>query len=578
MTLALYGTSVSRGIAIGTAHILESSELEIPQRTISDYLLQAEVSRYQFALQVAAQQLKVIRDHIPKHTPEDIASFIDTHLLMLDDPMLKERPLSIIKEKKCNAEHALQTQCDSIVSVFDEMDDPYLRTRKDDIEHVVNRIQRILLNQPSEHTNIIDRLKGQIIIADDLSPADTILMQHHDVVAIVSEQGGPTSHTAILARSLNIPAIVGVKQARKYIRNGECIVIDSLANVILIEPSKKIHDHYLTIQKKLKRKRLALQALKLVPAKTLDKKKIILHANIELPEDLPNIKKVAAAGIGLFRTEFLFMNRTELPDEDEQYQAYNRVTKALKGLPVTIRTLDIGADKQFSGTVYKEYSEKCSALGLRAVRLCLRDPSLFKPQLRAILRASAHGPVKLMIPMISNLHELLQVRVLIDECKQELKKRRIKFNNRLPIGCMIETPAAALLAAPLAQHSDFFSIGTNDLVQYTLAIDRIDNEVSYLYDPLHPAVLNLIHSTIKAANKANIPVALCGEMAGEPLYTRLLLGMGLTEFSMHPSTLLDVKQTIKLTDTKKVSGMTKKILKCATSHEVFRYLEKMNSL
>ncbi len=578
MTLALYGTSVSKGIAIGTAHILESSELEIPQRTISDYLLQAEISRYQFALQVAAQQLKVIRDHIPKHTPEDIASFIDTHLLMLDDPMLKERPLSIIKEKKCNAEHALQTQCDSIVSVFDEMDDPYLRTRKDDIEHVVNRIQRVLLNQPSEHTNVVDRLKGQIIIADDLSPADTILMQHHDVVAIISEQGGPTSHTAILARSLNIPAIVGVKQARKYVKNGERIVIDSLANVILVDPGKRIHEHYLALQKQLKRKRIDLQSLKLVPAKTLDKRKITLYANIELPDDLPNVKKVAASGIGLFRTEFLFMNRPELPSEDEQYQAYLRVIRSLKGLPVTIRTLDIGTDKQFSGTIYTEHSEKCSALGLRAVRLCLRNPAIFKPQLRAILRASAHGPVKLMIPMISNLHELLQVRALIDESKQDLKKRRIKYNNRLPVGCMIETPAAALLAPTLAEHTDFFSIGTNDLIQYTLAIDRVDNEVSYLYDPLHPAVLNLIHNTIIAGIKSNIPVGLCGEMAGEPRFTRLLLGMGLTEFSMHPSTLLDVKQTIKLTDTNKLAGMTKKILKSATSHEVSNYLEKMNNL
>lgn len=578
MTLALYGTSVSKGIAIGKAHILESSELEIPQRTISDYLLQAEISRYQFALQVAAQQLKVVRDHIPAHTPEDIASFIDTHLLMLDDPMLKERPLIIIKEKKCNAEHALQTQCDSIVSVFDEMDDPYLRTRKDDIEHVVNRIQRILLNQPSEHSNIVDRLRGQIIIADDLSPADTILMQHHDVAAIISEQGGPTSHTAILARSLNIPAIVGVKQARKYVKNGECIVIDSLANVILVDPGKRIHDHYLALQKQLKRKRIDLQSLKLVPAKTLDKKKITLYANIELPDDLPKVKKVAASGIGLFRTEFLFMNRPELPSEDEQYQAYLRVIRSLKGLPVTIRTLDIGADKQFSGTKYTENSDKCSALGLRAVRLCLRDPVIFRPQLRAILRASAHGPVKLMIPMISNLYELLQVRALIDESKRDLKKRRIKYNNRLPVGCMIETPAAALLAPTLAKHTDFFSIGTNDLIQYTLAIDRVDNEVSYLYDPLHPAVLNLIHKTIVAGIKSNIPVALCGEMAGEPQFTRLLLGMGLTEFSMHPSTLLDVKQTIKSTDTNKLAGMTKKILKSATSHEVSNYLEKMNSL
>jgi len=578
MTLALYGTSVSKGIAVGTAHILESGELEIPQKTIPEYLIQAEISRYQFALQVASQQLKVIRDHIPKNTPQDIATFIDTHMLMLDDPMLKESPLKIIEEKKCNAEHALQMQCDSIVSVFDEMDDSYLRTRKDDIEHVVNRIQRILLNQPSAHANVIDRLKGQIIIARDLSPADTILMQHHDVIAIVSEKGGPTSHTAILARSLNIPAIVGAKHARQYIKDGECIVIDSLANIIIVDPSKKIHDHYLALQKKLRRKHLALQELKSKPAKTLDKKKITLYANIELPEDLPKVKKVAASGIGLFRTEFLFMNRAEIPDENEQYLAYLRVIKSMKGLPVTIRTLDIGADKQFSDATYTETAVATSALGLRAIRLCLKNPSIFKPQLRAILRASAHGPVKLMIPMICNLNELLQVQALIEESKQELKKRRIKYNKRLPVGCMIETPAAALIAPGLAAHSDFFSIGTNDLIQYTLAIDRIDNEVSYLYDPLHPAVLNLIQNTINAGIKANIPVALCGEMAGEPYYTRLLLSMGLTEFSMHHSTLLEVKQAIKQSDTSKFSSVTRKILKSATSHDVAKLLEKMNQL
>ena len=290
MTVALYGTSVSKGIAIGTAHILERSELEIPQITIPDYLIQAEINRFQFAMQVAAQQLKVIRDHIPTNTPADISLFIDTHLLMLDDPMLKEATEKAIEEKRCNAEHALQIQCDSIIAVFNEMDDPYLRTRKDDIEHVVNRIQRVLLNQPSEHTNIIDNLKGQIIVTDDLSPADTILMQQHDVIAIISEKGGPTSHTAILARGLNIPALVGVKQSRHLINDGEQIIIDSLRNVIIASPDNNTLKFYRDLRKQLLRNKNALNDLKLKPAKTLDKIKISLHANIEQPEDIPKIK------------------------------------------------------------------------------------------------------------------------------------------------------------------------------------------------------------------------------------------------------------------------------------------------
>lgn len=576
MTAALYGTSVSKGIAIGTAHILEHGELEIPQKTIPPYMIQAEISRYQFALQVAAQQLKAIRDHIPISTPADIALFIDTHLLMLDDPMLKDVPVNIIKEKQCNAEHALQTQCDSIISVFQAMNDPYLRTRRDDVEHVVNRIQRVLLNQPSEHTKIIDNLKGQIIVADDLSPADTILMQHHDVIAIISEQGGPTSHTAILARSLNIPALVGVKNSRKLINNGENIIIDSLANVVIVNPDNNTLKHYYDLQKQLQRKKIALNELKAKPANTRDRVKVSLHANIELPDDTSNVKKYSATGVGLFRTEFLFMNREELPDENEQYQAYSRVIKALKGMPVTIRTLDIGADKylNFDGT----QNESNSALGLRAIRLCLRDPALFKPQLRAILRASVHGSVRLMLPMISNLNELLQVKSLIKECKQELKKQRIKYNSRLPVGCMIETPAAALLAPSLAEHSDFFSIGTNDLIQYTLAIDRIDNDVSYLYDPLHPAVLKLISNTIKAGKKHGIPVSLCGEMAGDAQFTRLLLGMGLTEFSMHPSTLLEIKKIVRSSDTKILTNRAKTALKCATAQDVAAYIDKINLL
>ena len=395
---------------------------------------------------------------------------------------------------------------------------------------------------------------------------------------IITDHGGRTSHAAIVSRELGIPAVVGVQHARRYLKNNEQIIVDGLGNVIIANPDDKILSYYRVKQKELKRYHASLQDLKPEPAKTLDGKNIALQANIELPEDLLTIKKVSASGIGLFRTEFLFMNRVELPDENEQFRAYNRVVKYLKGAPVTIRTMDLGAEKQWENPDMDIPGVKNTALGLRGIRLCLKEPSLFKPQLRAILRTSAYGKVRLMIPMLSNINELFQVLELLEDAKQDLKKRHVKYDNHMPVGCMVETPAAALIAYSIAKQVDFLSIGTNDLIQYTLAIDRIDNEVSHLYDPLHPAVLNLIQMTILAGKKAGIPVSLCGEMAGDTRYTRLLLGMGLTEFSMHPSTLLEVKQLIQNSDTNKLNRVIKKILKCSSSNEVSVYLDKMNNL
>lgn len=545
MTIALHGIGVSRGIAIGKVHIVQRDQLDIREYSIKKHLIDDEIKRFENALTHARQQLRVIRDHIPESTSTDIEAFIDTHLLMLDDVALIEEPMRLIKELSCNAEWALKLHRDALIAVFDEMDDAYLRTRKDDVDYVINRIQRVLLNQsPLQHEKPDERLTGYIVLANDLTPADTVLMQHHGIAAFATEFGGPTSHTAILARSLGIPAIVGLQNALRYIRDDDELILDGTRGIILVDPDKQALSHYYRLQKEDKRYYSALGKLKNKPAITLDGVTIALHANIELPKDFETVVEVGASGVGLYRTEFLYMNRESPPDEEEHYATYTEVIDILDGLPLTIRTLDLGADKQVDGGRQGGPVATNPALGLRAIRLCLKEPGLFRPQLRAIMRASIHGPIRVMIPMLSNIHEMQQVLQMIDDIKRELDELDIGYDRDMQVGGMIEVPAAAVCADIFAKQLDFLSLGTNDLIQYTLAIDRVNDEVNYLYDPLNPAVLRLIHNTINAGKSENIPVALCGEMAGEIIYTRLLLGLGLREFSVHPASLLEVKQVI----------------------------------
>ena len=578
MTIALYGMGVSRGIAIGNVHIIEHDRLDIPEYRIPASRIEGEVRRLERALASARQQLRAIRNHIPETTDADIAAFIDTHLLMLEDSALTHEPARLIRELGCNAEWALKLQRDALVTVFDEMNDAYLRTRKDDIDYVVNRIQRILLNQlPLRHEVPGDRLMGYILLADDLTPADTVLMQHHGITAFVTEYGGPTSHTAILARSLGIPAIVGLQHALRYIREDDLIILDGTHGVVLADPEDQILADYRRLQREEKRHYNALRKLKGRPAVTLDGTPIELQANIELPRDFDTVLEVGATGVGLYRTEFLYMNRDTPPDEEEHYQAYISVIDILRGLPLTIRTLDLGADKQVDGGRQSGPVASNPALGLRAVRLCLKEPSLFRPQLRAIIRASAHGPVRIMIPMLSNTHELGQILQMIEEIKTELEDQGIAFERRLPVGGMIEVPAAAVCADAFARQLNFLSIGTNDLIQYTMAIDRVNDEVSYLYDPLHPAVLRLIHTTLQAGKKARIPVAMCGEMAGETQHTRLLLGLGLREFSVHPAMLLEIKQIINNSRLAPLTKLAQKALKARSGMEVAEIMRSVNA-
>jgi phosphotransferase system enzyme I (PtsI) len=535
MSLALSGIGVSRGVAIGKAHIILRGSIEVLESAIPEHLIEDEIARFLSAIDSARQQLQAIQERIPANTGVDIAAFIETHLLMLDDATLVSTPVDLIRERGCNAEWALKLQRDAVVNVFEQMDDAYLRTRRDDIDHVINRIQRILLDSGQGETIV---LENSIVLAYELNPAETMLLEHQGISAFATECGGPLSHTAILARSMQIPAMVGTHGLQHYIRDGETIILDGLQGVLIAGADERTLDYYRERQEQEYQRQIELARLTDIPAVTRDGTPIRLMTNIELPEDIDAVSRASANGVGLYRTEFLFMNRPKPPDEDEQYDCYISVIEALKGKPLTIRTLDMGADKQIGSN--------CSnpALGLRAIRFCLKDRSRFRPQLRAILRASAHGPVRLMIPMLSNTQELHQVLSLINDTKIALQRESLAFAPDIKIGGMIEVPAAALTAADFASHMDFLSIGTNDLIQYTLAIDRVDDEVNYLYDPLHPAVLRLIKMTIDAGKAADIPVAMCGEMAGDPRYTRLLLGMGLSEFSMHHTALPEVKRVI----------------------------------
>jgi len=569
MTIALHGVGVSRGIAIGKVHVVKRDQLDIREYSIKKPQLDDEIKRFENALANARQQLRAIREHIPDSTSVNIEAFIDTHLLMLDDVALTEEPMRLIKELSCNAEWALKLQRDALVAVFDEMDDAYLRTRKDDVDFVVNRIQRVLLNQtPLQHEKPDQRLTGYIVMANDLTPADTVLMQHHGIAAFATEFGGPTSHTAILARSLGIPAIVGLQNALRYVKDNEEIILDGSRGIILVDPDRHELLHYKRLQKEEKRYLNKLGKLKNKPAITLDEVPVALQANIELPKDFETVVEVGANGVGLYRTEFLYMNRETPPDEEEHYATYKEVIDILKGLPLTIRTLDLGADKQVDGGRQSGPVITNPALGLRAIRLCLKEPALFRPQLRAIIRASVHGPVRIMIPMLSNVHEMQQVLQMIDDIKAELDELNIPYDHDLQTGGMIEVPAAAVCADIFAKRLDFLSLGTNDLIQYTMAIDRVNDEVNYLYDPLNPAVLRLIHTTIKAGKKENIPVAMCVEMAGETKYTRLLLGLGLREFSVHPATLLEVKQIIIDSNISELKVLANKTLKASDGIEV----------
>ena len=575
MSILINGIGVSGGIAIGEAYVYSREQKEVHKYIISASRHKKEIQRFKKALAKARDQLHEIKNKIADDTPEDILAFIDTHLLMLEDPTFDEGTISNIKKLSYNAEWALELQSKRLVKVFDDMDDPYLRTRKDDVLHVVRRIQDCLAEAP-EHVPDGKQLKGCIIIADDLTPADTLMLQHQKIAGFVTEFGGPLSHTAILSKNIGIPAIVGAHHARQLIKTGETLIIDGLQGMVINSPDKRSLKHYRALRKEELARKALLHELKNTPTVTSDGKAITLHGNIDRPEDIRKLRQFDDTGVGLYRTEMLFIEKNEWPDEETQFKTYKRALFRLKGKPLTIRTADLGADKEIQDTIDQGPMAHNPAMGLRAIRRCMKEPELFIPQLRAILRAAALGPMRMMIPMLTNIEELHQVLSLVERAKQQLRTQKIRFDENLQVGAMIEVPAAALAAEAFARQLDFLSIGTNDLIQYTLAIDRIDDEVSYLYNPLNPAVLQLIQMSINAGKKAHIPVSLCGEMASNPQYTRLLLGMGLEYFSVQANTLLEVKHIINHSKLSRLRPQIKKILEHTSTHEIESRLNQLN--
>ncbi|MFK7854449.1 MAG: phosphoenolpyruvate--protein phosphotransferase [Granulosicoccus sp.] len=578
MSLMFSGIGVSRGIAIGNAYLLRRNQIDVTSRTLGKKDISTEVRRFKRALKASRIHLLTTRDNIPKDAPSDVSAFIETHILMLDDSVLSQRPIEIIKSDMVNAEAALQQQREELSKVFGSMEDTYLSTRIDDVNHVIDSVLRAL-DDGAEPDEGSEQWKGQIIIADDLTPADTVTMQHHGVAGFVTETGGQLSHTAILARSLGIPAIVGVSNIRQYIKPGEEITLDGRAGMVLAEPTDEMLAMFRTQQKETRLRQRELSKLNDTKAITTDGVQLKLSANIEIEEDLKSLKRVNADGVGLYRTEFLYMNRDDVPTEQEHFKVYTKVLRALKGESLTIRTADLGADK-FMGKQLNTHDRPLAhnpAMGLRGIRLFLNDISLFMPQLRAILRASARGPIRLLIPMLTNMSEVEQCLSLIDEVKTTLRAENIEFDDKMPIGGMIEVPAAAIAANQFAERLDFLSIGTNDLIQYTLAIDRIDDQVNYLYDPLHPAVLSLIKMTIDAGQQAGIPVAMCGEMAGDARFVRLLLGLGLTDFSMPPNLILETKRSLISCRKATVKKQMNALLKASSIDEQKALIEKINA-
>ncbi len=576
--LSLFGSGIGRGIAIGKAYVLRNSEIEPPNYPINDSDVSAEVKRLRSAVVETKAKYKKLLKSLPSSAPKESAAFIDAHMLMLSDPVLIDEAIKIIQSDQINAEHALVQQSANLIKVFEQMQDPYLRAKKTDVEHVTNRLLRSLMGIVAHSLDEFndEDLKGKVVISQDLTPAETMFVKDRKIVAFVTDLGSQISHTAIVARSLKMPAVVGLHGATKYINDDDMLVVDGLRGTILINPTASVLKEYKTRLSKIRKREKQLETLTRRVSKTKDGKRIQLMANVETSQELPAVKKSNAAGIGLYRTEYLFMNRDQAPTEAEQFRAYKRIVTAVNR-PVIIRTLDIGGDKRLDFNYPNKKSSE-SPLGLRAVRLCLNHVEVFKPQLRAILRASAFGKASIMIPMISNVDEVNQVLNLIKQTKAELRAENIAYDTRIKVGGMIEVPAAAIMADVLAKKLDFLSIGTNDLIQYTLAIDRVDDAVNYLYDPIHPAVLQLIRLVIKAGNRAKIPVSLCGEMAGNVQYTYLLLALGLRNFSMDANYVLDVKQQILNVDTDDLRGLAKKVLTAGNPLEAREHLTKLNKL
>ena len=561
MSIQVFGLPVSRGVAIGRAVLVASSRVDVAHYYVEASMIEAEVRRLRAARDLVVEELTALKGDVPEDAHDELVALLDVHLMLLQDDSLSEATRQWIVERHYNAEWALSSQLEVIARQFDEMEDEYLRDRKADLEQVVERVITALGrlggdsfdNPPPAGQRDFAGEDPLVLVANDIAPADMLKFRRSVFTGFVTDVGGRNSHTAIVARSMDIPAVVGAREASRIVTQDDWIIIDGDAGVVIVNPSPIVLEEYRFRQRQVELERARLDRLRHTPAVTLDGHPIELLANIELPSDAQAVLDAGAVGVGLFRSEFLFMNRAgNLPGEEEQYEAYSKVVKSLSGLPVTIRTVDIGADKQLDRTpqqMERNDHNLNPALGLRAIRWSLSEPEMFGEQLRAILRASVHGKVRLLVPMVAQLREVRLLLEAIERAKAQLRARSQPFLD-VAIGAMIEVPAAALMLPSLLKHFDFVSIGTNDLIQYTLAIDRADEAVSHLYDPWHPAVLHLIAQTIAKANELGKDVCVCGEMAGDPAFTELLLGMGLRSFSMHPTQVSSIKKRILRVDSK----------------------------
>jgi phosphoenolpyruvate-protein phosphotransferase (PTS system enzyme I) len=574
MSFTLHGLGVSGGIAIGRATLMSHATLEVAHLTLAPRLIDKEIQRFELAFATVREELATVKENAGA-APAELTAFLDLHAMFLVDPELAEVPKQLIRERRCNAEWALVQQMELLVEQFEQFDDAYLRERKYDVVQVVERVVKELMGRAGRPLlkNKAVKEENQIVVAHDLSPADVIVFKDHRFAAFITDVGGATSHTAIVARSMAIPAIVGLANARALIRDDEPLIVDGTRGVVIVNPDPHVLEEYHLRKNQLELERSKLQRLLSAPSETLDGVAVQLFANIELPSDVEGAIKYGADGVGLFRTEFLFLGRGDMPTEEEQFEAYKKVVKGMAGRPVTIRTFDLGGDK----AIDSHRTQTNPALGRRAIRLSLAEPRMFRAQLRAILRASRFGKIKLLIPMLAHAHEIDATLVAIEQAKTSLRAEKVAFDEAIEIGGMIEIPGAALAIGMFLRRLDFLSIGTNDLIQYTLAIDRTDEQVAELYDPLHPAVLMLLAHTIASGEKADIPVSVCGELAGDPELTHLLLGMGLRQFSMHPSQILEVKSRVLKADVSELAPLVRRMLRLEEPQKLRESLEKLNA-
>ena len=575
--IIIKGLTVSKGIVIAKCQRYEHGQNDYQKKLIKKNEVHKEVKKFNKSVEITLKEINTIKNKLSPSLKNNVGIFLDTHIHLINDKSFLTNIQKKIEEKFYSTDWAIDDEFQSIKSSFSEMKDSYIKQRIDDINHVVKLLIKNIKQTKKNKKNVLTDIKNMILITDDLSPADVLVAHQSKCCGLISEFGGRSSHSSILSRGLEIPSIVGLKNALDIIKDQELIILDGNSGIVIVNPDKSCVDHYKKIKKEDNNRKTFLSSVMGKECVTTDQQRIEIMANLELPQEIKIVKGKNFDGIGLFRTEYLYTDRADIPTEAEQVTDYKKIVRSLKGKPVIFRTLDVGSDKEIPENIQTGSIARNPALGLRGIRHSLNNQEVFLNQVKAILRAGYYGDVKIMLPMITTLSEIQEAKDLIEIAKSKLRKRKILFSDKVEVGIMIEVPASAVLSSRLAEFVDFLSIGTNDLVQYTLAIDRVDDEVNYLYDPFNSAVLTLIKNVIESGQRHGVDVSLCGEMAGDIQFTRLLLGMGLKSFSMHPSAIPEVKQVIVESNIKKLSKLASQIIKCVDSKEKQKLIEKINS-